>query len=104
MARHVNRYHLAFNIDEAVEDPDHPLSRFLHPDSACCSPTIARIAAARPPPDAAHRSRLAVLRVVSPHGAEIVFDGDGRAAWDQAGPLQKNGSRSIKFRAPAADR
>jgi hypothetical protein len=41
--------------------------------------------------------RLVVLKVVSPHEAEIVYDGDGKAAWEQAGKLQKNGQRTISL-------
>ncbi|WP_236627727.1 DUF2442 domain-containing protein [Caulobacter sp. B11] len=41
--------------------------------------------------------RLVVLRVVSPHLAEIVYDGFGAPAWESAGPLQKNGQRTISL-------
>jgi len=41
--------------------------------------------------------RLVVLRVVSPHEAEIVYDGDGHPAWEAAGPLQKNGQWAISL-------
>lgn len=41
--------------------------------------------------------RLVVLRVVSPHFAEIVYDGFGAPAWEGAGPLQKNGQRTISL-------
>lgn len=41
--------------------------------------------------------RLVVLRVVSPHEAEIVYDGDGHPAWEAAGVLQKNGQRTISL-------
>jgi hypothetical protein len=41
--------------------------------------------------------RLVVLKVISPHEAEIIFDGDGKAAWEQAGKLQKNGQRTIRL-------
>lgn len=50
--------------------------------------------------------RLVVLRVVSPEEAEIVYDGPGQPAWDQAGKLGKNGQRVIsltKLRAMAAE-
>ena len=39
--------------------------------------------------------RLVVLRVTSPREAEIVYDGPGRAAWDQAGKMGKNGQRVV---------
>jgi hypothetical protein len=39
--------------------------------------------------------RLVVLRVVSPEEAEIVYDGPGKPAWDQARKLGKNGQRVI---------
>jgi hypothetical protein len=38
-----------------------------------------------------------VLRAVSPHEAKIVFDGDGRPAWEQASPMRKNGQRTISL-------
>jgi hypothetical protein len=41
--------------------------------------------------------RLVVLRVVSPHFAEIVYDGFGAPAWENAGSLQKNGQRTISL-------
>jgi hypothetical protein len=41
--------------------------------------------------------RLVVLKVVSPHQAEIVYDGDGRIAWEHAGKMAKNGQRSIRL-------
>jgi hypothetical protein len=41
--------------------------------------------------------RLVVLRVVSPDFAEIVYDGFGAPAWEGAGPLQKNGQRTISI-------
>jgi hypothetical protein len=39
--------------------------------------------------------RLVVLRVVSPHEAEIVYDGDGAPAWAAAGRMGKNGQKPI---------
>ncbi len=39
--------------------------------------------------------RLVVLRIVSPETAEIVYDGPGAPAWEQAGKIQKNGQRVI---------
>lgn len=52
-------------------------------------------------------SRLVVLRVVSPEAAEIVYDGCGQAAWENAGRMQKNGQRPIslsRLRTIAAER
>jgi hypothetical protein len=45
----------------------------------------------------AESSRLVVLKVISPHEAEIVYDGEGKAAWEQAGRMQKNGQRTISL-------
>lgn len=42
-------------------------------------------------------ARLVVLKVVSPAEAEIVFDGDGASAWEQAGKMGKNGQRQISL-------
>jgi hypothetical protein len=39
--------------------------------------------------------RLIVLRVISPDEDEIVYDGIGKAAWDEAGARGKNGQRRI---------
>ncbi|WP_298200363.1 hypothetical protein [Novosphingobium sp.] len=41
--------------------------------------------------------RLVVLRVVTPHEAEIVYDGPGAIAWESAGPMAKNGQRRISL-------
>ena len=41
--------------------------------------------------------RLVVLKVISPHEAEIVYDGNGKSAWEQAGKMQKNGQRTIRL-------
>lgn len=41
--------------------------------------------------------RLVVLKVISPHEAEIVFDGPGAPAWESAGPMAKNGQRRISL-------
>jgi len=41
--------------------------------------------------------RLVVLRVVSPHEAEIVYDGDGAPAWAAAGAMGKNGQKVISL-------
>jgi hypothetical protein len=41
--------------------------------------------------------RLVVLQVVSPSEAEIVYDGPGKGPWEQAGPMAKNGQRSISL-------
>lgn len=51
--------------------------------------------------------RLVVLRIVSPHEAEIVYDGPGEAAWGNAGAMAKNGQRRIslsRLKALAAQR
>jgi hypothetical protein len=51
--------------------------------------------------------RLVVLRVVSPEEAEIVYDGEGAAAWASAGKVGKNGQRVVslaKLRALAEGR
>jgi len=42
-------------------------------------------------------TRLVVLQVLSPEEAEIVYDGPGEDAWLQAGPMAKNGQRSISL-------
>jgi hypothetical protein len=39
--------------------------------------------------------RLVVLKVVSPHEAEIIYDGPGEPVWVAAGPMGKNGQRVI---------
>jgi hypothetical protein len=41
--------------------------------------------------------RLVVLRVVSPHEAEIVYDDDGAPAWAAAGAMGKNGQKVISL-------
>lgn len=41
--------------------------------------------------------RLVVLRVVSPEEAEIVYDGPGAPAWEQAAKMQKNGQKKISI-------
>jgi hypothetical protein len=41
--------------------------------------------------------RLVVLRVVSPHEAEIVYDGDGAPAWAAAGAMGENGQEVISL-------
>jgi hypothetical protein len=41
--------------------------------------------------------RLVVLKMVSPHEAEIVYDGPGEAAWCAAGPKGKNGQRVVRL-------
>jgi hypothetical protein len=38
---------------------------------------------------------LIVLKILSPEEAEIVYDGPGAPVWERAGPLQKNGQRTI---------
>lgn len=42
--------------------------------------------------------RLVVLRVVSPEEAEIVYDGVGEVAWEQASAVGKNGQRGISIK------
>lgn len=42
-------------------------------------------------------TRLVVLQVVSPHEAEIVYDGPGAPAWEMAGAMAKNGQRRISL-------
>lgn len=41
--------------------------------------------------------RLVVLRVVSPEEAEIVYDGPGQPAWENAGKIGKNGQRVVSL-------
>jgi hypothetical protein len=41
--------------------------------------------------------RLVVLKVVSPHEAEIIYDGPGEPAWTAAGRMGKNGQRVISL-------
>lgn len=41
--------------------------------------------------------RLIVLQIISPAEAEVVFDGDGNAAWLLADPIQKNGQRVVSL-------
>lgn len=41
--------------------------------------------------------RLVVLRITSPETAEIVYDGDGKPAWDAASVTGKNGQRAISL-------
>lgn len=41
--------------------------------------------------------RLVVLKVVSLHEAEIIYDGPGEPVWAAAGRMQKNGQRSIRL-------
>lgn len=43
--------------------------------------------------------RLVVLRIISPKEAEIVYDGQGKSAWEAAGKKQKNGQRQISLHA-----
>ena len=46
--------------------------------------------------------RLVVLRIVSPEEAEIVYDGDGKPTWDEAGPMGTNGQRRVSIKRLAA--
>lgn len=39
--------------------------------------------------------RLVVMKLVRNSGVDVVYDGCGKAAWESAGKLQKNGQRSI---------
>lgn len=41
--------------------------------------------------------RLVVLKIVSPHEAEIVYDGPGEPAWEAAAPMAKNGQRVVRL-------
>lgn len=41
--------------------------------------------------------RLVVLKVISPHEAEIVYDGPGEPAWVAAGAKGKNGQRVVSL-------
>ncbi len=41
--------------------------------------------------------RLIVLRIVSPTEAEVVYDGPGQPAWEQAGAMAKNSQRVISL-------
>jgi uncharacterized protein DUF6998 len=41
--------------------------------------------------------RLVVLKVISPREAEIVYDGPGQPAWENAGKMGKNGQRLISL-------
>ena len=41
--------------------------------------------------------RLVVLKVVSTDEAEIVYDGPGNIAWENAGKMRKNGQRQISL-------
>jgi hypothetical protein len=41
--------------------------------------------------------RLVVLRIVSPHEAEVVYDGPGEPAWAGAGKMGKNGQRVVSL-------
>jgi hypothetical protein len=42
--------------------------------------------------------RLVVLRIASPEEAEIVYDGTGIPAWEDAGKIGKNGQRRISIK------
>ena len=42
--------------------------------------------------------RLVVLRIASPEEAEIVYDGTGIPAWEEAGKIGKNGQRRISIK------
>jgi hypothetical protein len=40
---------------------------------------------------------LIVFRILNPAEAEIVYDGPGEIAWQNAGKMQKNGQRTISI-------
>ena len=42
-------------------------------------------------------TRLVVLKVMSAHEAEIIYDGPGAPAWEAAGKAGKNGQRTISL-------
>ena len=42
-------------------------------------------------------SRLVVLKIVSPHEAEIVYDGPGEPVWAAAGSKGSNGQKPISL-------
>lgn len=42
-------------------------------------------------------TRLVVLKVISPHEAEVVYDGPGEPAWSAAGQRGKNGQRVVSL-------
>jgi hypothetical protein len=75
-----------------------PSSGLPQPIEITCSPpSRARAASASILDRHVLCDRLVVLRAVSPHEAKIVFDGDGRPAWEQASPMRKNGQRTISL-------
>ena len=41
--------------------------------------------------------RLVVLKIVSPHEAELVYDGPGEPAWSASGAMGKNGQRVVSL-------
>jgi len=41
--------------------------------------------------------RLVVLKIASPHEAEVIYDGPGESAWTAAGPMGSNGQRVIRL-------
>lgn len=43
-------------------------------------------------------NHLIIFRVVSPQEAEIFYDGPGKIVWENAGPKQSNGQRSISLK------
>jgi hypothetical protein len=42
-------------------------------------------------------TRLVVLKIMSPHEAEIVYDGPGDPVWTAAGAMGKNGQRVVRL-------
>jgi hypothetical protein len=43
-------------------------------------------------------NHLIIFQVVSPTEAEIFYDGPGAIVWENAGPMQSNGQRSISLK------
>jgi hypothetical protein len=43
-------------------------------------------------------NHLIIFQVVSPTEAEIFCDGPGGIVWENAGPMQSNGQRSISLK------
>ena len=46
--------------------------------------------------------RLVVLRIATPEEADIVYDGTGIPAWEEAGKIGKNGQRRVSIKRLAA--
>ena len=43
-------------------------------------------------------NHLIIFQVVSPQEAEIFYDGPGNIVWENAGPMQSNGQRSLSLK------